>query len=46
MKQVGTHDLAVPLPVSDQVHLPHLASKIEGQYEVVTHDDSAKISYK
>ena len=45
-KQVGKHDLAVLLPVTDNMHLPHLAAKIEGPYEVAMHDEAAKLSYK
>ena len=46
MKQIGTQDLAVLLPVTDNLHLPHLAAKIEGPYEVAMYDEAAKLSYK
>ena len=45
-KQVGKQDLAVLLPVTDHMHLPHLAAKVEGPYEVAMHDEAAKLSYK
>ena len=43
-KQVGKQDLAV-LPVTDNMHLPHLAAKLEGPYEVAMYDEAAKLSY-
>ena len=45
-KQVGKQDLAVLLPVTDNMHLPHLAAKVEGPYEVAMYDEAAKLSYK
>ena len=45
-KQTGKQDLAVLLPVTGNMHLPHLAAKIEGPYEVAMYDEAAKLSYK
>lgn len=46
IKQVSKQDLAVLLPVTDNMHLPHLAAKVEGSYEVAMYDEAAKLSYK
>ena len=45
-KQAGKQDLALLLPVTDHMHLPHLANKLEGPFEVAMIDEVAKITYK
>lgn len=45
-KQAGKQDLALLLPVTDHMRLPHLANKLEGPFEVAMKDEVAKITYK
>lgn len=45
-KTQGAADLAVLIPMADNIHLPHIAQKLEGPYELSKDDPTAKVAYK
>ena len=45
-KTQGSADLAVLIPIADNIHLPHVAQKLEGPYELSMDDPMAKVAYK